>query len=193
MPTEDETGLVVEATARKGRGLVKARARFTRKGKDAWSAWVELEAGSEGIRKGRLVLDDCPKGAYVAEVEFEIEAEGPGSVKTAFKLKRGTVQPKRLFVFPANGAKVYDPRPSLSVHVTGEDRDRVGSIRLFLDGEEITARCRMYGPSARCFPEADLAPGEHTLKAVVKLKDGSERERTSVFTVTRMGETGKKD
>ena len=94
--------------------------------------------------------------------------------------------PKRLRLFPASGAKVYDRRPPLSAYVTGPDRDRVKAIRLFLDGVEITEAGRNYGATARYFPPGDLERGEHALKAVAELEDGTVLVEEHAFLVTSM-------
>ena len=76
----------------------------------------------------------------------------------------------------------------MSVTVLGENAGRVKSMRLFLDGAEITPLCRVFGPNMKFFPDREIASGGHALEAEVMLDDGITIREKSEFTVSVMGE-----
>lgn len=72
---------------------------------------------------------------------------------------------------PANGAYTGSVlKPTISVNYTDDSGIDIASVRLYLDGQEITGQCTLNAQSVSFTPSVDLAKGQHDVRMVVSDK-----------------------
>ncbi len=184
---EGEKSLTVVIKGLGGRVLEAAEARCRAKGGGPTGDWKPLEPAAGGLSaRGTLPLEGLKKGEFEVEVRFR--SGGREETQTApFSLAHGPAKAKLLWLYPENGARVFDSAPAMSAIVLGAAGRKARSVRLFLDGAEITSSCRVFGGCAKYFPDRVLALGSHVLEAEAALEDGSVLKERSEFTVSVMG------
>jgi lipoprotein-anchoring transpeptidase ErfK/SrfK len=101
-----------------------------------------------GSRRGGLVT------LVVAAVAFLAAA--------AFAVYQLVQRPEVAQPLPAPGSAISESRPTISFAVDGSDR--LGELRVMLDGRDVTARARGEDGTVSLRPPADLADGPHSVQ-----------------------------
>ncbi len=101
-----------------------------------------------GSRRGGLVT------LVIAGVAFLAAA--------AFAVLQLVQRPDVAQPLPAPGSAIAEPRPEISFEIDGSDR--VGELRVMLDGRDVTARARGADGRVSVRPGADLAEGSHAVQ-----------------------------
>ena len=101
-----------------------------------------------GSRRGGLITLAVAAVAFVAAAAFAV-----------FQIVQ---RPEVAQPVPAPGSAVPEPRPTISFSVDGSER--LGELRVMLDGRDVTARARGEGGHVALRPPADLDDGSHSVQ-----------------------------
>jgi len=191
----DKKALEVILQCRNDYQLKEARARFWNKQKgEEKSKWFKLELAQDNKScKKEISVDGQKKGNCVLEVEYQITGNKTESKEIPFKVTEDYSNTKDIVIYPEDEAKVYDFSPVLSAYVLGEYKVKVKSFKFILDEINITDKCKIYEDKIKYFPKEDLKKGQHTLECIVTLKDGSNINNKSSFTINTMFEEETKE
>jgi len=186
-PEEEEKSVKVEVECRMDNILEWARARFYRVKSDKASEWFNLQVSGNGKNaSGHLSTIGHGRGSYKVTLEFKLKGFESDTIQSSFKLDKGAPLSKKLVVHPPNESKIFDFRPVLAGFAVGETKEKVKSMKLTLDGNNITDKCKNYGSVIKFFPDADLSLGEHNLVCNITLEGGNHIEERSKFVVKIM-------
>jgi hypothetical protein len=74
---------------------------------------------------------------------------------------------------PSDGARVHEPYPALSARFAGVPAIDPASLRVQLDGHDVTADAAVIGDQVLYTPRTALAPGAHEVRVDARAVDGS--------------------
>ena len=129
---------------------------------DARTRTVALDGGS--ARSAHAVRPDSTKRANVPPSD-SVPARAPFAVAQT----------------PSNGAQVHDPYPSISVRFAGAAGIDPRSLRVLLDGRDVSAEAAVVGDQVLLTPRRALPAGEHSV-AVTARDAGSGASLASSWT-----------
>ena len=152
------------------------------------------EDSGTGIRETRYSLDGAPEQVFTAA--FTLEAgthtlsyrsqDNAGNLETAKTANASVSGPDTtgpaLSMTPPSGSTVTTARPLIRADYS-DSGSGVGlsSVRLFLDGADVTGQSVVTTSSAAFMPAADLTQGSHTASALVEDLNGNATASTSTF------------
>ncbi|MHC4777646.1 MAG: Ig-like domain-containing protein, partial [Planctomycetota bacterium] len=186
----DASGRNLEVAVRRRHGgpMQACRVRVL-PGKGKARRWLDMSLGEGGrTASARISAEGLAKGGHRIEVELVTPEGKKETQKEGFLVEKVRRAPKFLALYPRNGRAVYDQRPVLFALVLGEAKGKAESIRLILDGEDVTGRCRVYANGIKFFPARNLARGEHEIECIVRLSDGRVLREKCRFEIRSMGE-----
>jgi len=188
-PEDGEKSVSVQVVCRKNNKLEKARARFSNIISKETSEWFDIKiAGDSTTASGHLITSGHSEGAYEVLLEFKLKGLATDTVMSSFKLGKSAILSKELIIYPADKINIYDFQPMLACFAVGEACNKVKSMKLVLDGTDITNKCKIYDSAIRFLPNSNLNLGEHTLNCKMVLQDGSSIEGKSTFIIKVMNE-----
>lgn len=151
------------------------------------------------VSSGRYEIDLPIRGRMSAErspVVVTLRKNGQETVKEAGRTvtingtdNNGTVT-QGFEVYPAEGATLDGLRPT--IHVRLDRNVSPGTVRVFLDGQDVTSQAQYMGNSIQLTPTADLQPGYHSARVQAVDLSGRLLSKDWNFNV-RQGFTGSLD
>lgn len=150
--------------------------------------WVELELEQDArSASGEMSLHDIESGEHTITVEYLITGADLQSREVSFEFDRETEQ-DLMRMIPGDGADIYDHRSVLIAYFSPEIKDDVETVKMLLDGEDVTDSALIYSDGVFYLPVETYAKGEHTYEISVTLSDGRVIESKSTFIVLSMEE-----
>jgi predicted extracellular nuclease/uncharacterized protein YdeI (BOF family) len=154
---------------------------------------LPMTAGSESRYTAVLSSEKVPADGFDYYIEARagdsVQSSGTKDAPNQVKLVEDEIGPRIYGETPVGGTKVESPRPEISVLLedpSGVDQE---SIKVWLDGEQIT-NAHISQSQVKITPEEDLALGDHTVKVAAMDSKGNSSEYEWTFTVVPRFEGG---
>lgn len=126
-----------------------------------------------------------PQGTHAVMIAVPDLAGNAATVSWTFRID--TTYPNISSISPNNGTNIYsfgDALITISASYSDNFQVSVGSVRLFLDGADITNRSTVTGASITY--TGNVSPGDHTVRLIVADAAGNTSTSTINFTVTNV-------
>jgi hypothetical protein len=115
-----------------------------------------LDVGYDAVTRTVALADRGP--APVARVPLPTATPAP--------VVRGTTI--GIVVTPASGADVHDPYPAISARFSGVASIDPASVRVIVDGRDVSVEAAVIGDQVLLTPRRALAPGTHTVSVTAR-------------------------
>jgi len=144
---------------------------------------VPLQLSEDGTSAScSIPIADIASGDHKLHVQYQFAGKEMEKKEFGFSFKR---HDKNLLQMKPRG-KVFDHRSPIMVYYTPQIKEDVESVRLLVDGTDVTKKALAYTDGVMYFPLKIFAKGEHCFRCEVTLSDGRVIAQEQKFTVMSM-------